>query len=76
MGSTKKKSSTKTKSMVVRQPNKQGVERFIDPAYAKKLGDVESQFAAMMAERAQQGRDTFGHGNIISDEASNFNKAT
>lgn len=29
---------------LVRQPNKQGVERFVDNAYEQKLSNIEQQF--------------------------------
>ena len=40
-GTTKRRGKGKSVN-IVRQPDKQGIERFIDPGYAQKLSDIES----------------------------------
>ena len=42
---------------LVRQPDKEGVERFVDVAYSQKLSAIEQQFEQLMAERMAASKD-------------------
>ena len=44
----------------MRQPNKQGMERFVDPAFHQKLSGMEAKFQELMAEREREGREEIG----------------
>ena len=41
---------------LVRQPDKEGIERFVDETYQQRLSEVEQQFEQLMAERQAKGR--------------------
>ena len=55
-GGRKKRAKAKSVS-AVRQPDKEGVERFHDPAYNSKLDDIQERIREMMQERIDQGKE-------------------
>ena len=77
-GATSTKRRSKNKSVnIVRQPDKQGIERYIDPDYSQKLQEIESRIQEIMQERQEKGAPALGYMTVgaLTDEPADFSEA-
>lgn len=63
----KKRAPAKPVRELVRQPDKQGVERFVDPSFAQGLGEVEAQINVLMQEYNKR-REAVGESLTLGEE--------
>lgn len=63
----KKRSPAKSIRELVRQPDKQGVERFVDPSFAQGLGEIEAQIHTLMQEYNRR-REAVGESLQLGEE--------
>ena len=46
---------------LVKNPDKQGIERFVDADVKNKLDEIDQQFKEIMTQRVKEGRRSYGY---------------